>query len=313
MVTWAWDGGSESTAPSLSLRRLPAVPARVVARPGDLRLGQRQFPATLRLTHWRQRSSGAPGPRISTSFAPIGDTRTRAPIWRPRAAMLGLALRYLMVVVVIAVGFALLQGGEWASTFASKPGVVRNASHPTPARESAESEDSGDSEYSDESDESGYGDESDAESASAEGEESAGSDESYDSDANADSGDSDAWEYVVEAGSHGHFVIEAVVDGVPLTFLLDTGASEIILTLADARRLGYPPQRLEFSQRFRTANGEVRAAPVRLRELRVGQFSLYDLDASVNEAPLAISLLGMSFLDRLNGYEVKDGRLILRW
>jgi aspartyl protease family protein len=52
---------------------------------------------------------------------------------------------------------------------------------------------------------------------------------------------------------------------------------------------------------------------VRLRELRVGQFSLYDLDASVNEGPLAISLLGMSFLDRLDGYQVEGGRLILRW
>jgi aspartyl protease family protein len=125
--------------------------------------------------------------------------------------------------------------------------------------------------------------------------------------------ESDGWEYVVEAGSHGHFVIDAVVDGVPLTFLLDTGASEIVLTLDDARQLGFLPQSLEFSQRFRTANGEVRGAPVRLRELRIGQFSLYDLDASVNEAPLAISLLGMSFLDRLDGYRVEDGRLILRW
>ena len=231
--------------------------------------------------------------------------------------MLALALRYLLVVVVIAVGFALLQGGDGTGTFASKPGMVRNASQPTaarPAPESAESDYSDESDYGDESeysDESGYGEESDAESASAEGGESDGGEESYDGDENGDSGE--GWEYVVEAGSHGHFVIEAVVDGVPLTFLLDTGASEIILTLADARRLGYPPQRLEFSQRFRTANGEVRAAPVRLRELRVGQFSLYDLEASVNEAPLAISLLGMSFLDRLNGYEVKDGRLILRW
>ena len=125
--------------------------------------------------------------------------------------------------------------------------------------------------------------------------------------------DGDGWEYVVEAGAHGHFVLDAVVNGVPLTFLVDTGASEIMLTLNDARELGFLPQNLGFSQRFRTANGEVRGAPVRLRELRIGQFSLYDLDASVNEAPLAISLLGMSFLDRLNGYQVEDGRLILRW
>jgi aspartyl protease family protein len=124
---------------------------------------------------------------------------------------------------------------------------------------------------------------------------------------------SNAWQSVVEAGRQGHFVLEAVVDGVPVTFLLDTGASEIVLTLADARRLGFSPQNLEFSETYHTANGEVRGAPIRLRELRVGQFSLYDLDASVNAAPLPISLLGMSFLERLHGYRVEDRRLILEW
>jgi aspartyl protease family protein len=124
---------------------------------------------------------------------------------------------------------------------------------------------------------------------------------------------SDAWQYVVEAGPQGHFVVEAVVNGAPVTFLVDTGASDIVLTMADARRLGFEPRRLEFSQRFGTANGEVQGAPVRLRELRVGQFSLYDLDASVNAAPLPISLLGMSFLNHLHGYRVEDGRLILEW
>jgi clan AA aspartic protease (TIGR02281 family) len=123
----------------------------------------------------------------------------------------------------------------------------------------------------------------------------------------------DAWQSVVEAGPGGHFVIAAEVNGVPITFLVDTGASEIVLTMADARRLGFDPQHLEFTQRFRTANGEVQGAPVRLREIRVGQFSLYDLDASVNAAPLPVSLLGMSFLDRLHGYQVKGGRLVLEW
>jgi aspartyl protease family protein len=57
----------------------------------------------------------------------------------------------------------------------------------------------------------------------------------------------------------------------------------------------------------------VRGAPVVLREIRVGQFSLLDVPASVNEAPLRVSLLGMTFLERLNGYEVSGRRLILRW
>jgi aspartyl protease family protein len=83
--------------------------------------------------------------------------------------------------------------------------------------------------------------------------------------------------------------------------------------MADAERLGFRPDNLRFTERFASANGEVRAAPVVLRELRIGQFSVFDMPASVNEAPLRVSLLGMSFLRRLHGYGVDDGRLILRW
>jgi len=179
--------------------------------------------------------------------------------------MLGWALRYLTVVLVLGTGFALLQESGWlkptTAARAPQPSITGN---PTQAR-------------------------------------------------SADAAGSDAWEYVVEAEANGHFVIDATVNGVPITFLLDTGASDIVLTLDDARQLGFVPQNLEFSQRFQSANGVVRGAPVRLRELRIGQFSLYDQVASVNEAPLSISLLGMRFLDQLSGYRVEDGRLILRW
>ena len=120
-------------------------------------------------------------------------------------------------------------------------------------------------------------------------------------------------EYVVQPSAGGHYVIEAVVNGAPVTFLVDTGASDIVLTMADAERLGLQPATLRFTQRFATANGEVRGAPVVLREIRVGQFSLFDVPASVNEAPLRVSLLGMSFLRQLDGYGVENGRLVLRW
>lgn len=94
-------------------------------------------------------------------------------------------------------------------------------------------------------------------------------------------------EHVVEAGPGGHFVIEVAVNGTPVTFLVDTGASDVVLTMDDARRLGLRPRTLRYSQRFQTANGEVRGAPVTLREVRLGQLRLFDLPASVNQGSSA--------------------------
>lgn len=120
-------------------------------------------------------------------------------------------------------------------------------------------------------------------------------------------------ELVLTAGAHGHFTVEAVVNGVSITFLLDTGASAIYLTPEDAARLGWTAQRLTYSERYATASGVVRAAPVTLRSLRIGELEFYDLPASVGEQPAAISLLGMSFLKRFARYEVRGDRLILAW
>lgn len=120
-------------------------------------------------------------------------------------------------------------------------------------------------------------------------------------------------ELVVKAGAQGHFIIDATVNGETLTFLIDTGASAIYLTPADATRLGWPPQRLTFSERYSSAAGEVRAAPVILRSLRIGALELYDLPASVGEQPGDLSLLGMTFLKHFDSYKVRGDRLILAW
>ncbi|GAB4365358.1 MAG: hypothetical protein Kow00114_22540 [Kiloniellaceae bacterium] len=120
-------------------------------------------------------------------------------------------------------------------------------------------------------------------------------------------------ELELQAGPHGHFIVDASVNGKQITFLVDTGASAIYLTPEDAKRLGWPPQRLTFSERFSAAGGEVRAAPVTLRSLRIGQLELFDLPASVGEQPSEISLLGMTFLRRLDSYQVRGDRLILAW
>lgn len=117
----------------------------------------------------------------------------------------------------------------------------------------------------------------------------------------------------VAAGPDGHFILAATVEGVPVTFLVDSGATTVVLSSEAARRLGLVGGRLRFTHKVTTANGVVRAAPVRLRELRIGQLALRDVDAAVLETPLQTSLLGMSFLRRLERWEVRDGRLALYW
>ncbi len=109
----------------------------------------------------------------------------------------------------------------------------------------------------------------------------------------------------------GHFHIEAEVDGRRISFILDTGASDVVLTREDARRLGWDPDTLDYRRAYVTANGTVRGAPVHLDELVIGPIRLADVEASVNPAPMDSSLLGMSVLRRLGGYEVHGDTLTL--
>ncbi len=116
----------------------------------------------------------------------------------------------------------------------------------------------------------------------------------------------------LRAGPNGHYRVQAVVDGARLNFLVDTGASDVVLSLADARKLGFNPDTLAYTLLFSTANGMVRGAPVILGEIAIGRIRITNVAASVNQAPMAGSLLGMSFLGRLSAYEVRGGSLTLR-
>jgi aspartyl protease family protein len=117
---------------------------------------------------------------------------------------------------------------------------------------------------------------------------------------------------VYTANERGHVVLDAAVNGAPVRMLVDTGASLVTLTAMDARAAGIDPASLVFSEHVRTANGAARMAPVTLREIRIGQLSIYDVPASVLEH-LNVSLLGMSFLVKLESYEMRDGKLTLTW
>ncbi len=114
------------------------------------------------------------------------------------------------------------------------------------------------------------------------------------------------------ADANGHVVVEAEIDGAVLRLLVDTGASLVTLTPADARAVGIKADRLAFTGRAATANGLVRLAPVTLREIRIGQLTVENVPGAVLEN-LDTSLLGMSFLRRLRSYRMADGRFTIAW
>ena len=117
---------------------------------------------------------------------------------------------------------------------------------------------------------------------------------------------------VFHASSNGHFTISAEVNRVPIDFLVDTGATLVFLTADDARSAGIDVRALNYTQFVSTGNGSVRAAPVMLNEIRVGDLSLDNVRGAVLDN-LGQSVLGMSFLDRLKGFNMQEGSLTISW
>lgn len=109
----------------------------------------------------------------------------------------------------------------------------------------------------------------------------------------------------------GHYYLRADVNGAMIDFVVDTGATDIVLSEADARRAGFSPNDLDYIGRAQTANGEVRIAPVRIDRFAVGPIEDLGVRAVVNEGELDASLLGMSYLQRFRSVEISGGRLVL--
>lgn len=105
---------------------------------------------------------------------------------------------------------------------------------------------------------------------------------------------------LLTADQHGHFVADGQVNGVPIQFTVDTGATFISLSSRDAVRLGldYTKGRKTLME---TANGVARAYRIKLDTVRVGELSVNNVDAVVMESDtLPVALLGMSFLNRMD-------------
>ena len=95
--------------------------------------------------------------------------------------------------------------------------------------------------------------------------------------------------------------------------VLDTGASSVVLTRDDARAAGLPLEVLNYTVTIDTANGRTRAAQVTIDRISIGGLEERSIDALVTQpGQLKTSLLGMSFLNRLQSWEVSGDRLMLR-
>ncbi|MDQ0569004.1 aspartyl protease family protein [Variovorax paradoxus] len=104
---------------------------------------------------------------------------------------------------------------------------------------------------------------------------------------------------VLPADSRGHFMTQGAINGRAVTFMLDTGATSIALSAADAQRIG-----LDYSKgqrvQMNTANGVSSGYKLRLQSVRVGDVEVYDIDAIVSPEPMPFVLLGNSFINRFS-------------
>ena len=114
------------------------------------------------------------------------------------------------------------------------------------------------------------------------------------------------------SGRDGHFRVDARANGRQIDFLVDTGASMVILRETDASNIGVHPMPRDYTAVVSTANGRIKAAPTKLERIEIGDITVFDVPALVlPDEALSTNLLGVTFLSRLRRYEVADGRMLL--
>jgi aspartyl protease family protein len=118
---------------------------------------------------------------------------------------------------------------------------------------------------------------------------------------------------VVPQGEGGHYVVDGLVNGQRVRFMVDTGATETVLSPDDARHLGIAVDTLNYGYETETANGKGYSAAYDATSLEIGSIKLEGFRVMVNKAPMNGSLLGMSFLKRLDAFEFRDRQMILKW
>lgn len=109
----------------------------------------------------------------------------------------------------------------------------------------------------------------------------------------------------------GHYYLNLALNGENIRFVVDTGATDMVLTRDDAARAGLAPETLNFLGTANTANGTVRTAPVRINTVQLGDITDTNVRASVNGGEMSGSLLGMGYLEKWGRIEISGGELRL--
>lgn len=117
----------------------------------------------------------------------------------------------------------------------------------------------------------------------------------------------------IKAGSLGHYYARIEINGRPVDVMVDSGASIVALSFDDAQRAGLYIRDSDYTQHVNTANGLARIAPVMLDRVSIGDITVRNVQAAVTEpGKLTTSLLGMSFLSRLQRVDMRAGVLVLQ-
>lgn len=118
---------------------------------------------------------------------------------------------------------------------------------------------------------------------------------------------------LVRSDPRGHFVAQFKLNGRNMEAMVDTGATVIALNRSTARRIGIALEAADFKYEVRTANGAVKAAAAVLDRVQIGRISLDNVEAMVLEdKALDGVLVGMSFLKRLQKFQIQDGALVMQ-
>ena len=118
-------------------------------------------------------------------------------------------------------------------------------------------------------------------------------------------------ELKITKSNDNHFYIAMNIDNKKVLFLIDTGATTTTLTLNDAKKLGIDIDRLNFNIPLNTANGVSFGASTEVYNIKIGDFTIDSMWVIVSKDLDGKSLLGMNFLNKLNGYDIRQDKMTL--